>query len=169
MTRANILDAVPLGRMRERPAGVANSIAWSLWHTARTEDLVVNAIARGVTQVAEGRASRLRVDEARIGTGFGDDEVAAVSDAIDLDELVAYRLDVSGEVRAWLAGVTQAELDAVPDVDARVAAGVVPEALRERWRGLTAGAYVSRTVVHGSLHLGEMMTVRGLLGIPSPP
>jgi len=45
--KMNLLSAVPEARLPERPGSGANSIAWLLWHIARTED-VAKRRAQGV-------------------------------------------------------------------------------------------------------------------------
>jgi hypothetical protein len=169
-----VLRLVPPDRRRERPGGVGNSIAWCLWHLARTEDLIINTVLRQAPQVlrAGDWPKRLGVDDDRIGTGFDESEVEALSRAVDLDALEAYRQAVCGATDAWLATGPAETLEASPDVRARLAA-VPPiaspraiEGLTRFWSGRTGAFLVHFPLInHGYLHLGEMQAIRGRLGI----
>lgn len=161
---------VPADLWAARPGGVANSIAWLVWHVARCEDVAINTIVRDAPQVLTDEWSwRLRVDDARIGTGFTDAEVDAVGRSLDVDELDRYWTAVRGVTAAWLERAPR--LDCTPDVGGRLrlVSGVVPPAgewLLDQWTGKPAAWFVSDMVIaHGYLHLGEMLSVRGLLGI----
>jgi hypothetical protein len=169
-----VLRLVPADRWRERPGGVGNSIAWLLWHLARTEDLVINTVLRARPQVLRDGdwPARLGVDDGRIGTGFDEGEVDALSRAVDLDGLDAYRQAVCRATDDWLATVPAEILDAAPDVPARLAA-IPPiaapravEGLIRFWSGRPGFFLVHFPLVnHGFLHLGEMLAIRGRLGI----
>jgi DinB family protein len=165
---------VPPERMTERPGDIGNSIAWIVWHLARAEDVVINAIVRDVPQVLDsgGWAARMGVADHRIGTGFEESEVEALSRAIDVVALDDYWQAVRGGTDAWLPTVPAAAFDAVPDVRGRLAAiaPVAPpkalEGLIAFWQGRPAAFLVRFPLInHGFLHLGEMFAIRGRLGL----
>src|SRR5215813_9097844 len=77
-------------QMRLRPGKGLNSLAWLLWHMARTEDVNVNLVVTASRQVwDESWARRLNVARPDIGTGMTEDEVEALSEALDLAEAKA--------------------------------------------------------------------------------
>ncbi len=79
-------------QLRLRPAKGSNSLAWLLWHMARTEDAAVNAVVANRRQVFdEGWAERLKVPRRDIGTGMTEDAVADLTARIDLSVVKAYR------------------------------------------------------------------------------
>lgn len=159
-------------QVRARPPGGGNALAWTLWHTARVEDVAVNAMIRGIPQVllAEGWAARLSVPGTYMGTGMGDDEVTALVAAIDLDGLAAYRRAVRDATAAWIRVLDPAVLDGVPDVQARIdAAGALwPESgawVREMWQPWPASVFLNWTAIgHTLAHAGEMNATLASLG-----
>jgi DinB superfamily len=68
-------------QMRLRPHPHLNSIAWLLWHMARSEDMGVNRlIANGPDVLTrDGWASRLDLLRRDMGTRMTDDEVVEFS------------------------------------------------------------------------------------------
>jgi hypothetical protein len=169
-----VLRGLSPDQLRERPGDVGNSIAWCVWHLARVEDVVINTILRGEPQLLarEDWGPRMRVPDARVGTGFAAAEVDALSRAVDLDALDAYWRAVREATAAWLPGVPEAALDAVPDVRARLdaVAPIAPPAAQEgliRFWSDRPAAFLARfpLVHHGYLHIGEMLAIRGRLGI----
>jgi hypothetical protein len=73
---------------------------------------------------------------------------------------------------AWLAALPDAALDTVPDVRARatalplIAPARAQEALLTFWGGRPLAFLVGFPLVnHGYLHIGEMLAIRGRLGI----
>src|SRR5436309_14755882 len=71
----SILKGLTEQDWRARPGNGGNSIAWLVWHMARTEDVAVNLLVAGRTQVLheEGWLERLKVRE-DIGTSMNDEE-----------------------------------------------------------------------------------------------
>lgn len=161
---------VPRDLLTQRPAGAANSIVWLVWHLARCEDAVVNALVRGAPQVLErdGWPGRIATTDTRIGTGFTAEEVDALSCAVDPGQVDAYWTAVRQATAAWLQRVPASELDRVPP-NRLDPASLVPSDgawILDRWRDKPASFLLSDAVIaHGYAHLGEMQTVRGLLGI----
>jgi hypothetical protein len=164
---------VPIDRLTERPIPGGNSIAWLLWHLARAEDIAVNTVIRGCPQVlTNGWAASMGVGDARMGTGFDDDEVAAFGESVEVAQVLAYWDAVGRETIDWLSDVDLDVLDTVPDVDARLAAAdaVVNERaswVSNFWRGRPASFFLQFTAInHAYMHVGEISAVRGALGVP---
>jgi hypothetical protein len=159
-------------QMRRRPVPGTNSCAWLLWHIARAEDLFVNVVFAAAPQVFDaGWRKRLGVDVLDIGTGNTPDEVAALSDGIDLPALREYRDAVGRRTRdlisgladdAWEGRVEPADIQRAVDAGAlgRAATGLSQFFTGQR-RSVTLASIVA---IHTSEHIGEALTVRGLGG-----
>jgi DinB superfamily len=161
-------------QMRLRPARGVNSLAWLLWHLARAEDAVVNAVVGAREQVlnAEDWPGRLGVARRDIGTAMTDTEVGELGARLDLSAARAYR-DAVGrrtqEVVRELAPARWSEVLSAVDTDRAVAAGAfgpgaewVPKMYQGRTR---AGMLGANAISHNAMHLGEAISVRGLAGL----
>ncbi|MCA8959440.1 MAG: DUF664 domain-containing protein [Planctomycetes bacterium] len=166
------LDGLDDTQLRTRPHGL-NSIAWLLWHLARVEDSCVATVVFGGTQLLDDAwVARLGVDHRdRDGDGMTKGEVSAVSDALDLASLRAYRDAVGTRTRTlaselwsvgrWDARLTEADLRAAAAAgalggeDAAWLTGKAREELLAWW-----------AVHHSYYHLGQAMAVRSLLIAP---
>jgi hypothetical protein len=172
---ASLLDAIgPLdGVDLVRPVAPATSpLGLTLWHVPRTQDWLVQASVRGVPEVAEGFVGGLPDPEAYgFGTGLSEQQAAAAAAAVDTNRLPAYAVAVRDAVDAWLASLSDADLDAVPPFAARQqvrSAYSTPGALRavDSPDGLSTGVLLLRpATTHLFRHLGE---VDALLSIARP-
>src|SRR5262249_61506282 len=145
-TFAGVTDS----QMRLRPGKGLNSLAWLLWHMARTEDVNVNVVVRDGRQVwDEGWARRLNVTRADIGTGMIEDEVEELSEALDLSAARAYRSAVGRRTREVVASLDERVLEEIvsaADVARASAAGAIgprAEGLGPLWPKHSAGAALS--------------------------
>jgi hypothetical protein len=101
-------------QLRHCPEGRHNSIAWLLWHMARCEDVMVNTILRGVTEVLdEGWLPRLCVSTRHIGTDDTMADVETFSQEVDVQALRAYRLAVAQSTHTWFATVEWSSLQPI--------------------------------------------------------
>ncbi len=161
-------------QLRLRPGKSFNSLAWLLWHTARTEDAGVNVVVANRRQVFdEGWAERLKVPRRDIGTGMTDDEVADLSVRIDVGAVKTYRSAVgrrTREVAAALPAAAWEEIIGPADIERAVAqgafglaAGWVAQAWQGQSRAMRLGA---TTITHNAMHLGEAVTIRSQAGLP---
>ncbi len=150
-----------------------NSIAWVVWHMARSEDQGVH-ITGGKSQVFEDGnwAAKLKVAARNTGSGHSADDVARVSADIDLSALRDYRTAVGLRTREILKSMKPADLDTVPDLSlVRRAASVgafgdKPDlaALEKNWSTRTNGyAITMYGITHNVGHWGEVTTVKGFL------
>jgi hypothetical protein len=165
--------------LRASPEGLC-SIVWHIWHMTRIEDAVVNALLRGTPEVLDreedgaGWLGRLGVDVRLVGTGDTDEEVRGFSERVDIPALLAYRDAVGRETRAWVQTADFDALDAVPDLEARLAAA--PPIVGERARWLPrfysgkSGIFLLTFPVtnHGFMHWAEARVTRGRLGHRNP-
>jgi hypothetical protein len=168
-----LLGGLSEEELRRRPQDGMNSLAWLLWHMARTEDMGVNLVVAGCTPVLEeqGWSGRLGIATRDIGTGVSDEEVGDFTERVNIGELRAYRAAVGARTKDVVGAMRPEELDETIDlsrVEQAFAQGVVDE--RATW---VRGAYKGKTkafvlghqaVGHNFIHLGEAWCVRSLLG-----
>ncbi|MBI1734470.1 MAG: DinB family protein [Candidatus Rokubacteria bacterium] len=173
--RAGLTD----DQWRRRPQPGVNTIAWLLWHTARVEDVGVNAFIAGRPQVlhAGGWLETMKTARRDVGTGMTDADVDALSAALDLDGLRGYWEAVG---RATLDVVESLRGHAIDDIvpaervrQAAAADGVVAANagwLTDFWaKGRTRAWMLTQTAsLHPYGHYFEARVVKGLWGHPSP-
>lgn len=171
---ASVYSVLSPDQLRQRPGGIGNSVAWLMWHLARTEDAIVNSIIRGEKQVllGDGWIDNLGVDVTNIGTGLGDDEVEAISAGMDIEACNGYWKTVADQTSEWLKTIGPEALEEVPDMQARIAtipamiAGADNANATSFWTGRSAGYLLGGTVIsHGYIHVGEMNSIRGRIGV----
>jgi uncharacterized damage-inducible protein DinB len=146
-----VVDGLDEDQLTHRPGREANPVAWLVWHLARVQDDHVADVA-GRTQVwtEEGFQERfdLPFDESDIGFGHNTEDVARVR--ADAGLLTAYLEAVHARTVAFLADLSEEDLDRVVD---------------ERWDPpVTLGARLVSVVNDDAQHLGQAAYVRGLLG-----
>ena len=160
-------------QMRRRPPGM-NSLAWLLWHTARTEDVVINLVVTDGRPVFDGTwAKRLGVARVDIGTGMTDAEVSDLGGRLDLPAARAYRTAVGRRTREVVTALPDAvwpETVTAADVGRAVAVGAFgPNAawVEKIWAGVSRASRLGATAIaHNAMHLGEAVAIRGQLGLP---
>ena len=171
-------DLTP-AQVRGRPQPGVNPIAWTVWHSARIEDVGVNAFIADRDQVlhAGGWLARLGTGRRDVGTGMTDGEVDKLSAAIDLDALRAYWEAVSSATLAVVEGLRGQRVDdVVPAARVRRVAGELGAVggnagwLTEFWaKGRTRAWMLAQTpLLHPYGHWFEARVARGLWGRPSP-
>ena len=91
-----LLAGLEEAQYRLIPPGAEHSIAWVLWHLTRVEDLTMNLLVAGVDQVfeREGWGAKIRSPIKHTGNGTGLEVAQALSSAVDIDALRAYRVSV---------------------------------------------------------------------------
>ena len=160
-------------QLRQTPDG-HTSASWILWHIARAEDMGVNALARGTTEVfdRDGWATRLGVGDLRhVGTGMSHEEAKALSNQIDVMRLLEYRDAVGQETRQWLESVDLEALERViGEAGDRVSAsedfvGNVMHWAESYFPGKTSAWFVVRLALwHSFFHLGHLEHVLRAVG-----
>ena len=149
------LDALTPEQLHRVPADhpKANTIAWGLWHYARTEDNVVRYVLqarRPIVWQEGGYADKLGLPPVAQGTGMSTTE----AQALRIKDVPLFRDYVS---RVWASSD-----DYLARVDpATLAAPVTIKPLGEL-PAIRALAQVC--VSHGFLHLGEIELARTLVG-----
>ena len=142
------LHAVPAGHPK------ANTIAWGLWHYARTEDNVVRYLLqdrRPTVWGDGGYAEKLGLPPVAQGTGM----TVAEAQGLRIKDLALFKDYVA---RVW---ASTDELLARPDRDAVLGKTIMVKPLGEM-QGIVALGTVCLT--HGMTHFGEIELARTLVG-----
>jgi hypothetical protein len=149
-------------QMRIRPGKDVNSLVWLLWHMASTEDIAVNlVVARSEQVFDDGWARRMNVSRRDNGTGMTAAEVGELSERADVAAVQAYRDAVGLRTRDVVATLAPADWSEIlSTADATRLPGNF-EAFVGQPRAFELG---TSAILHNALHLGEAMTIRGLLG-----
>ncbi len=140
--------AIPGGNPR------ANSIAFEMWHYARTEDNIVRFILQGrrpTVWMEGGYAEKLGLPAVAQGTGMSAED----AQALRIDDLVAFRAYVDAVYKSsdeYLANPDASTFDSPVTVKPL---GEMP-AIR---------ALGQVVVSHGFTHLGELELMRTLMGL----
>lgn len=97
-----------------------NVLGFTLWHLPRTQDWAVHTVIRGVPEVIrDPKWSRLGDPEAvGIGVGMTLEEADSLARSVSRADVCAYADAVHNELLAWLATLSDDDLDAIPDIQA---------------------------------------------------
>jgi hypothetical protein len=159
-------------QMRVRPREDLNSLAWIMWHIARAEDILVNPVLAGRSQVFDdGWRRRLGIERPDFGIGMTSPDVSELTARIDLAALREYRdavgrrtREVVGAFRAedWEGEVQGAALERV---GAEGAFGARREGMVKAFTGRPRAMVLSGIALfHPAGHLGEATTIRSAGG-----
>lgn len=168
-----ILEGLTDAQIRRVPAPGLNSIAWVIWHIARSEDVGVSLVGGGLPQVwhAGGWAKKLKYDRPDSGTGMTAADVAALSANIDLSALREYRWAVGTQTRKIVSAMKPEKF--TDKVDLAIlrknidlgSYGTIPDRARmeqqasTRSVGYTLSTYA---ITHNIGHWGEVTTLKSL-------
>jgi DinB superfamily len=163
-TFAGLTDA----QMRLRPREDLNSLAWLMWHIARAEDIMVNTVLTGRSQVFDDEwMERLGVTRRDFGIGMTSAEVTDLTRQIDLGALRPYRDAVGLRTREVVGGFKpqdwdgQVTAEAVARAAAEGAFGARTELLMKAFPGRPRTTVLSTIALfHSAGHMGEAATVR---------
>ena len=149
------LDGVSSEQLHMVPAGhpKANTIAWTVWHYARTEDNVVRFVLqnrRPTVWIEGGYAERLDLPPVAQGTGMPTAEAQTLR-IKDVALFGDYMKKVWASTDAYVQGLTPTELDR------KIALKFVGELP-------VARVLAQVCVTHGFTHLGEIELTRALVG-----
>jgi hypothetical protein len=99
-------------QLRQIPSGRLHSIAWLLWHSARTEDVTINLLLANTDQLlyADHWFEHLAIPTRDIGTEMSATDIAALSSQIDISVMRAYRRSVGQRTREIVQHLTEREL-----------------------------------------------------------
>ena len=146
--------------MHWRPDAESNSIAFTVWHTARVEDRLINVWARGADEVwvRDGWSERTGIPEGDHGVNYTLEQVAALP-PITKEQLQEYFDAVREETLPYLRSLTDDDFDVVPDD--RTPFPEFPATVRY-FRGRSIGGIFRQLVGEEDQHLGQVSFIRGL-------
>jgi hypothetical protein len=156
-------------QMRIRPREDLNSLAWLVWHIARGEDIFVNSVLGGRTQLFddESWAKRLAVVQRDFGIGMTSAEVTELTRQIDVGALREYRDAVGRRTRDVVGGFKPQDWEGTVSAEAvqraagEGAFGVRTEQIVKAFPGRPRAAMLSGVaLLHSAGHIGEAATVR---------
>jgi uncharacterized damage-inducible protein DinB len=136
------------------PEHGSHSIAWCLWHTARVEDLIINARSRQAPQVwNEDWAKRIGLPFEGMGTGMSDEQAQGIR-IENLDAFKEYQEAVWTQTDEYLGSLTDKDLEReIPTRDGGTE---------------SVGQGISLHMLgHFNGHRGEINTLRGMQGLPT--
>lgn len=172
MLSDQILSGLTDDQLRRRPAPGLNSLAWLLWHLARSEDVMVGILLTDHGQLLdEGNwFARLNTTFRDMGTGMDDAGVSLVSAQLDLDALLAYRLAVGQRTRELLPTLPHTTWDDSIDPTRLLAAHAFsnPADGQHRvatyWQNRTRRYLLTTSITtHNYQHLGEANAIKSLV------
>jgi DinB family protein len=162
-TFAGLTDA----QMRVRPREDLNSLAWLMFHISRTEDIFVNGLLTGQTQVFDDWSKRLGISRRDFGFGMSSAEVNDITQQVDVAALREYRDAVGRRTQEIVSGFKPQDWQGVIEAPAveRAAAdgslGRAAEAFSKNMPGRPRAAVLSGiALLHSAGHMGEAVTVR---------
>ena len=152
------------------PPKFEHSIAWIIWHIARIEDMTMNVLLVGKTQIfhRDDWPARLNITVVHSGNVVMDNaDVAKLSQAINVEALKVYRLAVGRSTREAV-GALQPE-DFKQKVDPAQLQRLLEDGsvskeamgLIDYWGSLTkAGLLLMPPTRHNFVHLNEALKVK---------
>lgn len=164
-----VCEGLPDSRLRSRPAGNMNSIAWLIWHMARIEDVTMNLLVAGRSQVLDedNWVQQLHLNRRDVGTSMNENEVADFSNQVDCSGLRAYRIAVGRRTREIASSLQPSDLWEYIDpanIHRLMGASALAEAaheLAQAWGGWKkAGMLTMSATRHSFTHLNEAYRVR---------
>jgi hypothetical protein len=156
-------------QLRVRPREDLNSLAWLMWHIARAEDIFVNPVMSGRSQVLDdGWAGKLGTARRDFGIGMTSAEVSKLTRQIDLAALREYRDAVGLRTREVVGGFDWSgtiQAEAMERAAAQGAFGARTEGVIKVFTGRPRAMVLSGiALLHPAQHIGEASTVRSAGG-----
>ncbi len=154
---------------RRIPRSSENSIVWNIWHIARIEDVAMNMLIAGTSQVftREMGVEKLRIQARDTGNMMSPRDIQQLSQQIDIPELRAYRVAVGRRTREIVSQLPPQRLKEKVD-PARLKhvleQGAVSHAasdLIDYWgRRNIAGLLLMPATRHNLVHLNESLRLK---------
>jgi hypothetical protein len=164
-----VLDGMTGEQIRRIPQNEEHSIAWLLWHMARIEDVTMNLLVAGQSQLfnREGWRQRLGVVTQDTGNATDNETILQLSQTVDVEALRVYRQAVGRRTREIVRVLRPEQLKQKVDPDrlqqVLTEGAVVPEAqgLIDYWgRRTIAGLLLMPPTRHNFVHLNEAQRLK---------
>ena len=152
-------------QMRWIPAEGGHSVVWVIWHIARIEDVTMNILLADSPQVFHigDWQGKLESPYENVGNEMSPEDIARLSQAINLEALMSYRLTVGKRTREIVRDLNFAELHGLPAgerLNRLAREGAVGEKaawLLEYWGGKAASNLLLMPATrHCFVHLNEV-------------
>jgi hypothetical protein len=167
-----VLDGMDDSTLRCIPPKGEHSIAWILWHLARVEDVTMNILVAGSAQLLEkeGWLDKMGSNIKDTGNAANMEKITRLSNTLDLDNLMDYRIAVGQRTRQIVGQLTPNELKQKvhPDriIQIRLTGSMVAAAddVLDYWSKRTiAGLLLMPPTRHCFLHLNEALRIKHTL------
>jgi len=164
-----VLDDMTEEQICRIPQNCEHSVAWCIWHIARIEDVVMNMLVAGSSQILHwgNWLERMKITVRDTGNEMDEEEIATLSTTIDIEALRVYRVAVGRRTRAIVKQLEPQELKKKVDpfrVQQVMEKGVVVNAARaiaNYWsRRNIAGLLLMPATRHNLVHLNEALRLK---------
>lgn len=169
-----LLEGLSASDFSVMPGSKDDTIAWSLWHIARIEDLTINMlIARGDQLFDTFRAEKIGSPITDTGNALSDDEMVSFSKTVNIEALIDYRNAVAARTKEVVQGLSADDMRrkvASADTERIAECGGVTSQddsrwLLDYWAGKdTAGLLLMPPTRHALLHLNNCARIKAQLG-----
>jgi len=165
----DLLDDMTEGHVRRIPQNCEHSVAWSIWHIARIEDVTMNILVAGRSQIVQGDKwlERMKIDIPHTGNAMSEAAVAHLSATIDVEALRAYRLAVGRGTREIARQLQPKEISQKVDpqrLEQLMVEGAVVEEARDLidyWgKRNIAGLLLMPATRHNLVHLNKALRLK---------
>lgn len=147
------------------------TIAWSLWHITRIEDITMNILVADGDQVIhkDNWLEKLGVEVCDTGNSMNDEEIIDLSSRLNMQELRRYRIAVGRKTREIIANLQPADLKQKMKADRLqriLAEGAVLNVEGANWlidfwgRKNMAGILLMPVTRHQLVHINESIRLK---------
>lgn len=164
-----VLNDMPEEQIRRIPQGGEHSVAWLIWHIARCEDITMNLLVAGTSQILYQNDWLKQMGVTICDTGNAMDQAAIIdfSKAIDVEALRDYRVAVGRRTREIVQQLQPADLKRKVE-PARICQVMSEGAVVEAARGIAdywskrdvAGLLLMPATRHNLIHLTEALRLK---------
>ncbi len=154
------LDGLTDAELSYAPNSESNSIAYTVWHMARIEDIWVHKFALGESEdiwIRDGWYEKFGLSKTDIGVNLSANQLAEYN-SISRANLDGYRLATQKAMESYISGLSADDLDDVPK------RSIFPERADPSDRFLTWSIGRMFRQLFGELnqHLGQVRYIRGM-------
>lgn len=145
------------------------SIAWKIWHTSRIEDITMNMLIAGEQQIfSTGKWHvKMNINLHDTGNAMNEEEIKGLSDAINIQALKEYRMEVGRKTRNIIRLLTTEDLKRKIE-PSRLQKILDEGAVLEEARGIIdywgkktyAGLILMPATRHNFVHLNESIRIK---------
>jgi hypothetical protein len=146
-----------------------NSIVWHIWHITRIEDMTMNVLVNNGLQVfySSDWQKQLKVDYPHSGNEMTEEEIADLSNNIDIPALFEYRLEVGRKTREVVSNLLSGEFkqkveaERILKLDEQNAVKKEASWLLEYWGNKSiAGLILMPATRHIYLHINKSIRIK---------